>query len=53
MDNRIDQCQGNDIEVLLEWLEWLRITEEHALEETTEYTNEMLVTPVLAIVQSK
>jgi len=31
----------------------LRITEEHALKETTEHTNEMLVVPVSAIVQSK
>jgi len=31
----------------------LRITEEHALKETTEHTNEMLVVPVSTIVQSK
>jgi len=31
----------------------LRITEEHALEEKTKYTNEMLVAPVPVIVQSK
>jgi len=31
----------------------LRITEEHALEETAEHTSEMLVAPVPAIVQGK
>ena len=36
MDNRTDQHWGNNIEVLSELLELLRITEEDTLERTTE-----------------
>jgi len=50
MDSRMDQYQGNDIEVLLEQLESLRITEEDTLNKTTktEITDKMLI--VLALV---
>ena len=36
MDNRTDQHWGNNIEILSEWLESLRITEEDTLERTIE-----------------
>ena len=39
-DSRTDQHQGNNIEVLSEWL---KITEEDVSEETTEYTDKMSV----------
>ena len=50
MDSRMNQYQGNDIEVLLEQLESLRITEEDILNKTTktEITDKMLI--VLALV---
>ena len=46
----MNQYQGNDIEVLLEQLESLRITEEDILNKTTktEITDKMLI--VLALV---
>jgi len=44
----MDQHQGNSIKVLPEQLGLLRITEEDVLEETTEYTDEMLVVLALA-----
>jgi len=50
MNSRMDQHQGNNIEALLEQLGLFRITEEDILEETTEYTDEISVGPVLAIV---
>ena len=54
MDSRMDQCQGNDIEVLLEWLGLLRITKEDISNKTieTEYTNKILIALVL-VVQNK
>ena len=47
MDNRIDQCQGNNIEALSKWLRLLRITEEDTLEEITEIESidEMSIAP--------
>jgi len=42
MDSRIDQCWEYEIEVLSEWLESLRITEE-ASEQNTKYTDEMSI----------
>jgi len=46
----MDQYQENNIEVLSEQLGLLRITEEDTLEETTEYTDKMLLAlaPVIA-----
>ena len=52
MDSRTDQCQEHEIEVLSEWLESLKIIEE-ALENTIEYTNEILIALVLANIQNK
>jgi len=46
----MDQYQENNIEVLLEQLESLRITEEDISEETTEYIDKMSVAPALVIV---
>jgi len=53
MDSRIDQHWENDIEALSEQLGSWRITEEDISEETTEYIDEMLIVPALAIVQNK
>ena len=53
IDNKIDQCQENNIETLLEWLGSLRITKEDTLEETTEYTDEISVVLVSATVQNE
>jgi len=49
-DSRTDQCQENNIEALSKQLGSLKITEEEALEETTEYTDEISVALALAIV---
>ena len=35
-DSRMNQHQGNSIEILLEWLELLRITKEDASDRTTD-----------------
>ena len=43
IDSRTDQHQGNNIKVLSEWLESLKITEEDVSEETTEHTDKMSV----------
>ena len=53
IDNKMNQCQGHNIKTLSEQLELLRITKEDISEETTEYTDKMLVVPALAIVQNK
>jgi len=53
MDSSMDQHQENNIKVLLESLESLRITEEDVLEETTEYIDKMSVVPAPAIAQNE
>ena len=53
MDSRMDQHQENNIEVLLEWLRSLRITEEDTSKETMEYTAKMSVALALATAQNK
>jgi len=53
MDNRMDQYQENNIEVLLKQLGLLRITKENTLEEIIEYMNEISVVPASATVQNK
>ena len=49
----MNQCQGNGIKTLSKQLELLRITKEDISEETTEYTDKMLVVLALAIVQNE
>ena len=45
MGSRTDQHQEHEIKVLSEWLGSLRITEETALEKTTEYMDNILTVP--------
>ena len=49
----MDQHWEYKIEAILEWLGLLKITKKDILEETTEYTNNMLMVPALATVYNE